>query len=181
MRQEFNRRARFEAIAAEVFEPLQRYLLRRASRDVVDDVLSEVMLVVWRRIDDAPSDGALPWSYGVARRILANRRRSEQRHLRLVDRLNAEPLPPAPTVESPDSQLPQLDLAISNLSAHDRELVRLWAWEQLEPREIAVVLDSSPNSVSLRLTRVKKKLLAELERQDRSTSGHITEKHAKEM
>lgn len=155
--------------------------MRRAPRDMVEDVLSEVMLVVWRRIDDVPAGAVLPWCYGVTRRILANHRRSERRHLKLVDRLDAEPAPPAPGVEDSHSLGPEMEQAIALLSRDDRELVHLWAWEQLEPREIAVVLGSNPNSVSLRLTRVKKKLRAELDRQDPSTSGHISDKHAKEM
>lgn len=178
---DISRRSRFELVAREVFEPLQRYLLRRAQRDMVDDVLSEVLLVVWRRIDDVPVGAELLWSYGVARRILANQRRSERRHLRLVDRLDAEPPPPAPGAGDSSALGPELEEAISRLSRDDRELVHLWAWEQLEPREIAVVLGSNPNAVSLRLTRVKKKLLSELDRQDSSGAGHIAEKHAKEM
>lgn len=178
---EISRRNRFESIAGEVFDPLQRYLLRRARRDMVDDVLSEVMLVVWRRIDDIPAGAELPWCYGVARRILANHRRSEHRHLRLVDRLDAEPQPPDPGVEDSDPLGPELEQAISQLNRDDRELVRLWAWEQLEPREIAVVVGSNPNSVSLRLTRVKKRLLSHLERQSSTIPGHIPDKHGKEM
>jgi RNA polymerase sigma-70 factor (ECF subfamily) len=178
---DISRRSRFELVAREVFEPLQRYLLRRAHRDMVDDVLSEVMLVIWRRIDEVPTGAALPWSYGVARRILANHRRSERRHLRLVDRLDAERPTSAPGAEDSSAIGPELEEAISRLSRDDRELIHLWAWEQLEPREIAVVLGSNPNAVSLRLTRVKKKLLFELDRQDSSGAGHIAGKHAKEM
>lgn len=181
MRPHISPRTRFESIAGEVFEPLQRYLLRRAPRSMVDDVLSEVMLVVWRRIEDVPAGAVLPWCYGVTRRILANHRRSERRRLRLVDRLNAEPAPTALGGEDSHSLGPELEQAIAHLSSDDRELVYLWAWEQLEPREIAIVLGSNPNSVSLRLTRVKKRLLSDLERQNPSSSGHKTEKHAKEM
>jgi DNA-directed RNA polymerase specialized sigma24 family protein len=93
-------RARFEGLAHVVAEPLHRYLLRRTSADMVEDVLSETMLVLWRRIDDVPGLGTgsvsdppipiptcCPWCYGVARGCLANARRADGRRLRLVERL----------------------------------------------------------------------------------------------
>ena len=52
--------------------------------------------------------------------------------------------------------------AISRLSDSEAEIVRLWAWDRLEPREIAVVLDLTPNAVSVALSRAKRKLAAEL-------------------
>lgn len=178
---ETERRARFEAVANDVFEPVQRYLLRRAPAHTAEDVLSEVLLVVWRRLEVVPQDNPLPWCYSVARRILANHRRSDQRRLRLVDRMESEPKPQLPTVEGPDTLATELEAAMETLRPDDRELIRLWAWEQLEPREIALVLQSTPNAVSLRLTRLKQKLLAELERQNALMTGHIPDKHAKEM
>lgn len=55
-------RARFERLAHVVVEPLHRYLLRRTSADMVDDILAEAMLVLWRRIDDVPGLGSAPAS-----------------------------------------------------------------------------------------------------------------------
>lgn len=52
--------ARFERLARVVVEPLHRYLLRRTSADMVDDVLSETMVVLWRRIDEVPGLGEGP-------------------------------------------------------------------------------------------------------------------------
>jgi RNA polymerase sigma-70 factor, ECF subfamily len=39
-------------------------------------------LTAWRRLDEVP-DPALPWLLGVARRVVANQRRGEQRRERL--------------------------------------------------------------------------------------------------
>jgi RNA polymerase sigma-70 factor, ECF subfamily len=170
------RRQKFEGLAANVYVPLQKYLIRRAHPDAVDDVLSEALTTLWRRIDDVPDQNPLPWCYGVARRTLANHRRGEARRLQLVDRLTAEP---QGTGEPEDSD-PALESALEQLSREERELIHLWAWEELEPREIAVVLESTPNAISLRLTRLKKKLGAEIERQNQAGSGHIPGKHAQE-
>lgn len=172
------RRAKFEGIAGEVFIPLQKYLLRRVQVDDVEDLLSETLLTLWRRLDDVPAGAPLPWCYGVARRTLANHRRGEARRLRLVERLRAEPTPLS--VKDSDGIDPVLESALEWLSADDRELARLWAWEQLAPREIAVVLDSNANAVSLRLTRLKQKLARELDRQNSNPAGQKPGKRVQE-
>jgi RNA polymerase sigma-70 factor (ECF subfamily) len=173
------RRARFEAVVAEIYDPLQRYLRRRAPGDDPSDVLADVLLTVWRRLDEIPEEAVLPWSFGVARRTLSNHRRAASRHLRLVERLETE-RPVA--VEDPAESLedPELAAALASLPAADQEVLRLWAWEQLEPREIAQVLGSTANAVSLRLSRARRKLSDELTRQDPSGAGHIGDETAEE-
>lgn len=180
---EIERRERFEAIATEVYDPLQRYLRRRASAEESGDVFSEVLLTVWRRLDDVPPNAVLPWCYGVARRTLSNHRRAAQRHLRLVQRLESERVqtPAEDPADVIGGQDPDLAEALAGLPAADREIVRLWAWEQLEPREIAQILGSTANAVSLRLSRARKKLAESLTRQDHSNPGHIGEEPAEEQ
>ena len=82
------RRERFARVAATVYEPLQRYLRRRAQAADAADALADTLLTVWRRLDDVPAD-PLPWCYGVARRCLANQRRGDSRRLRLVEHAGA--------------------------------------------------------------------------------------------
>jgi RNA polymerase sigma-70 factor (ECF subfamily) len=162
------------------FEALQRYIRRRAAADEAGDVLSDVLLTVWRRLDDVPLGAVMPWSYGVARRALSNHRRAASRHLRLVERLESE-RPPAQD-DDPAGQLedPELAAALAALPVADQEVLRLWAWEQLEPREIAMALGSTSNAVSLRLSRARKKLADAMARQDPSTAGHIGDETAEE-
>ena len=166
-------RRRFETIVGEVYEPLQRYLRRRATIDDADDVLGDVLLTVWRRLDSVPDDAILPWCYGVARRSLANTRRSAQRRLRLVERLQAQP--PAAPARDPAviDDNPALTTALAVLPEDDREVLRLWAWEQLEAREIAAVFGISSNAAAIRLSRAKKRLAAALRRQDPIDAGHV--------
>ncbi|WP_245607522.1 RNA polymerase sigma factor [Streptomyces prunicolor] len=171
--------ARFERLARVVVEPLHRYLLRRTSADMVDDVLSETMLVLWRRIDEVPGLGAgalpdpdpgdvLPWCYGVARGCLANARRADGRRLRLVERLIRS------HEQSPDRAADhgELHAALDALAAQDREVVQLWAWEGLAPRQIAEATGLTANAVSIRLHRAKKKIAAQLGRKDAEPTGH---------
>ena len=52
------------------------------------DLLADVYLVAWRRIDEVPrGDGARMWLYGVARRQLANQRRGDRRRSALASEL----------------------------------------------------------------------------------------------
>ena len=144
-------RLRFERVVGRVYEPLQRYLLRRTDPATADDVLGDVLLVLWRRLDDVPSGDPLPWAYGVARGCLGNARRSAARQERLAERIARE----RPDDQDGDGQLAE---ALEALPEADRELLRLWAWEQLPPREIAVVLGVSTNAATIRLHRAKKRL-----------------------
>ena len=161
------RRRRFEALVAVTYEPLQRYLLRRTDPATADDVLGDVLLVLWRRLDDVPPDAAPAWAYGVARGCLANSRRSAVRQERVVLRLAQEREAEKP---EPDEAL---DEAMRALPEADRELLRLWAWEQLAPREIALALGISANAVSIRLHRAKQKLKELLQaRKDGDDAGH---------
>ncbi|MFC9249497.1 RNA polymerase sigma factor [Streptomyces sp. NPDC057136] len=65
---------------------VERYVLRWAQPDDVGDVLAEVFLTAWRRLEQVPAE-PLPWLYGVARRVLANDRRAAQRRSDLGGRL----------------------------------------------------------------------------------------------
>lgn len=162
------RAATFERAAREVVEPVRRFLARRTDPDTADDVLAEVLLVLWRRLDEVP-DPVLPWTYAVARLCLANAERGVRRQGRLAARIatvdpQRETEPPAPDTEF-------VDAALAALPAADAELLRLWAWEELGASEIATVLDISPNAASIRLHRAREKFKAVLRKQGRGP-GH---------
>jgi RNA polymerase sigma-70 factor (ECF subfamily) len=89
--QDTARRAEFEQLVAQAYEPLQRYLRRRADPATAEDVLGDVLLVLWRRVDEIPADAPVAWAYGVARGCLANQMRGATRQDRLVERLKQEP------------------------------------------------------------------------------------------
>ena len=76
----------------EMYQANQRrilaYFLRRTDATSARDGAAETFLVAWRRIDEVPrGDRTLPWLYGVARRVLANQRRSRNRQDSLVRKL----------------------------------------------------------------------------------------------
>ena len=58
----------------------------------------------------------------------------------------------APEEPDPDDRVAA---ALARMRPDEAELLRLWAWEQLGPAEIATVLDLTPNAVSIRLHRAR--------------------------
>ena len=164
------RRERFTTLAAGLVDPVRRYLARRTDAHTADDVLSEVLLVLWRRLDEVPDEEVRPWAFGVARLCLANAQRSAQRQRRVAAKV-ARLDPPDRLLEADPEPDLELNAALARLSELDQEILRLWAWEELAPREIAVILSMTPNAISLRLYRAKASLAALLGKKTAS-SGH---------
>jgi RNA polymerase sigma-70 factor, ECF subfamily len=156
------RREEFEALAPTLIEPIRRFLVRRTDPDTAEDVLAETLLVIWRRLDDVPKgEQALPWTYGVAKNCLANAERSARRQGRVAGKI-AVVDPPREGGDEATARDDDLHDALARLRPDEQELLRLWAWEQLTPAEIAVVLELTPNAVSIRLHRAKQKLAEQL-------------------
>jgi RNA polymerase sigma-70 factor (ECF subfamily) len=76
------RRARFDALFREHHPAVRAYARRRVPPEVVDDIVSETFLVVWRRLDDVP-DAPLPWLLAVARHVVGTEWRGVARRERL--------------------------------------------------------------------------------------------------
>jgi RNA polymerase sigma-70 factor (ECF subfamily) len=138
------------------------YALRRTETVVdAEDATAETFSVAWRRRADIPvGPDALPWLYGVARRVLANQRRGNERRWRLRTRIVEGSVGTHAGVEAPT---PALD-ALARLRPDDRELLRLVAWEELSHAEIGRVLGITANAVAIRLHRARARFAAELGR-----------------
>jgi RNA polymerase sigma-70 factor, ECF subfamily len=161
------------------YRPLLAYALRRgASPADAEDVVAETLLVAWRRRDEVPGDAeALPWLYGVARRVLANQRRGRVRRQRL-ERLLGRPPAVGELVEE-EAQLAEearMVLATSRrLSTADQEVLRLAAWEGLSHRQIALSLGCSDNAAALRLHRARLRLREALVKEGRVAGQEVVE------
>jgi RNA polymerase sigma-70 factor, ECF subfamily len=123
-------------------------------------VTAETMLIAWRRLPEVPEGTeARLWLYAVARRVLANHRRGEERRERLGMRLREQlslhlPRDPAELAATNGA----VYAALRQLSRVDRELIALIVWEGLERHEAARVLGASPATVRARLHRARSRL-----------------------
>ena len=156
--------ARFDRLYAEHGRAVLAYALRRTSdAQGAADVVAEVFLVAWRRLDDVPSaEGGRLWLYGVARHALANQQRSERRRERLADRLRRE-LPAAVQSAPPAPETEAIRAALGRLGSEDQEILRLAGWEEITPGEIATVLGISQVATRSRLHRARRRLRAALQ------------------
>ncbi len=156
--------AQFERLYRAYADRVHAYALRRTTPSAADDVVAEVFLVVWRRLPQVP-DEPLPWLLGVARKVLANRRRSDSRAAALHERL-ADDRPrtePEVVYAGVDDRVQR---ALACLSGRDRELVLLVAWEGLRVNEAAQVLGVRSNTLSVRLHRARQRLARALADED---------------
>jgi RNA polymerase sigma-70 factor, ECF subfamily len=144
------------------------YALRRVEGpEDAADVVAETFLVAWRRLDEVPNDAAARlWLFGVARRVIANRHRSERRRTRLAERLAESLRTGLATQPAPAGEAAEVLRAISELGDDDRELLLLVAWEELSPGEAAKVLGISSLAARSRLHRARRRLRALLEQQE---------------
>lgn len=145
------------------YDRLLGYALRRVEQPAdAADVACDVLLVAWRRIDDVPEgDDATLWLYGVARHAVANLRRGDRRRRALHAKLRSQVA--ALAVAGPEPSVADgVVEAMNALSADDRELLRLTAWEGLSPAEISTVLGVDAGTVRVRLHRARRRLEARL-------------------
>ena len=153
-----DRRRRFNALFEATRRQVLAYALRRTREPAdAEDVAAETFAVAWRRLDDIPpGELALPWLFGVARRLLANQRRGSDRRWHLLTRLfERTSLVADPPDVHPDGG-PAL-AALARLRPDDRELLQLLAWEELGHAAIAATLGISVNAVAIRLRRARKR------------------------
>lgn len=136
--------------------------------------MADTFLVLWRRLDQAPSDEeVLFWLYGVIRHVLANRHRTRVRKERLVARLGEIAEQAAETAEVAATRIHARAVleALQMLGEQDREILLLAAWERLSAAEIGGVLGCSENAAAIRLHRARKRL-TEVHRKENERAGH---------
>ncbi|HXB66459.1 MAG TPA: RNA polymerase sigma factor [Solirubrobacteraceae bacterium] len=151
------RRERFELLFERHHPDVVAYVVRRAPRAAVEDVVSDTFLVAWRALDGVPQE-PLPWLYGVARRTLANHRRGRRRSDALSARLMYTATPPLEQDVLGEGVAPPLREALLALSEREREAVLLVAWEGLSPAQAASALGCSGAAFRVRLHRARGRL-----------------------
>jgi RNA polymerase sigma factor (sigma-70 family) len=131
-----------------------RFVARRAGRDEADDLTAETFAVAWRRREDVPEGFELAWLYRTAGFLVAN-------HHRKGRPTPVETLPDAVEVTSvEDVVVADLELrdAYASLSARDREVLLLAAWEGVQGEALAQVLGLSRGGADAALSRARSRL-----------------------
>ncbi|MCE0538097.1 sigma-70 family RNA polymerase sigma factor [Kineosporia rhizophila] len=170
------------------FPAILNYAQRRVGGpDDAADLVAETFLVAWRRREELPpGPQARLWLFGVARLVLANHTRGEQRRVQLGARLRLE-LRDEPGDPAADLvEVMAVDSALAALDDTDREVLELTVWDQLTPREIGALLDLPARVVRSRLFRARARMRGRTdlsavnvaaEKNDRAGPGHVTGVH----
>ena len=142
---------------------LERFVRRRLPPPLVEDVVAEAFLVAWRRLDAAPQE-VRPWLFGIARNVMLASTRTHGRWHALHMRLAAEPEPADAEMAADVATRTDIVRAWGRLSAGEREVLTLVAWDGLSAREAATVLGCQPGTFRVRLLRARRHLLHILDR-----------------
>jgi RNA polymerase sigma-70 factor (ECF subfamily) len=158
-------RGRFESCFRLHYSRLLAFAMRRVSgREVAEEVVADTFAVAWRRRDCIPDD-PLPWLYAIAANVIAGQYRSTRRSHDLGARLAHEARADA-LGSDPAESLALRDAfatAFAQLEDHEREVLRLVAWDGLDVREAAQVLGCSRGAFRVRLHRARRRLASRLD------------------
>jgi RNA polymerase sigma-70 factor (ECF subfamily) len=145
-----------------VFRTHHAAVLAYAERRVndPDDLVAEVFALAWRHRDRVPEE-PLPWLYRTASFQVMHAKRSVARRSRLTGALvqhwrgTVEDFSTRVDAELDDRD--EVGRALKRLSPADREILRLSAWEQLDPAALAFVLGCSAATARVRLHRARRR------------------------
>lgn len=151
---------------AEIFrrhrDAVAGYLYRRGGVGARDDLLGEVFTVAFagRARFDQRYDSARPWLLGIATNLMHRRWRGETRRRSMLRRVpvEAEGVDDAEAVLahlSAQGARPELVSMLRALTSAQRDLLVMWAWEQLSYAEIAQALDIPIGTVRSRIHRLR--------------------------
>jgi len=170
--------ALFEALYGDCYASVHAYALRRADPDTAQEVVADTFLTAWRRFDEVPHP-PLPWLYGVARRTLANARRTRLRAQALVERAAPARTPPSDDAAERLGESEMIRAALMGLSERDREALMLVAWEDLEPADAARAAGCSRPTFAVRLHRARRRLAHALVSERDTPSGDLSLEEAR--
>ena len=133
-----------------------KYLARRVDQSQVEDLCADVFEIAYRKRDQAPVGNELPWLFNIALNVTNNYRRKAGTAQKLIAAL---PVPvSAPSAETVALDQVELRLAWNQLKPKEQQVLALLAFDGLTISQIAQVLGTSNNSVSIRLNRARTRL-----------------------
>lgn len=168
---------RFREIFGRYYDTIFRFTSRRVGRDLAADLTADVFVRAFqlRARYDLTRPLCRPWLYGIASNVVGDHFRRQKVRLRT-------PLPVPETVDAfaavddrviSQSQAAALYQSVSKLRRSDRDVLFLYAFEDLSYAEIAETLAVPIGTVRSRLARARRRmreLLPDLE-QTTDTNG----------
>lgn len=169
--------ARFRLVFDRHATAVYRYLYRRVGPDAVEELTSDTFTTAFDLRERFRSEDALPWLYGIAANVLRRHRRTEIRRQRAYARANS-----LVAIDSADDRIedrldaaassPKLFAALEQLEQGDRDVLLLFAWEDLSYQEIADSLEIAIGTVASRLSRARR-VMRECLNDDRPTECEV--------
>lgn len=161
----------FGEIFARHFETIFRFAAKRVDRDLAVDLTGEVFIRAFqlRARYDLSRPLCRPWLYGIASNVVGDHIRRRAVANRVGASLREETPDPAEIVNdrlAAQALAAALKNALSKLRSKDRDVLLLFALEELAYAEIAEVLSIPVGTVRSRLARARRRmreLLPELE------------------
>lgn len=150
--------AALNATSADLLAYFERRVL---VREDAADLLAEVMLQAWRRVDSLPHapERRRMWLFTIAAHVLANQRRSSRRRAALADRIRHHMV----EANEPDhAEALTVQAAVRDLAAAHRELIMLVHWDGLSVAEAAELLGLNPSTARSRYSAARAALRAAL-------------------
>ena len=147
---------------------LLRFLARRVDPAEAEDLLGDVFRIAFERRSAFEQDraSARPWLYGIAANVVAKHHRSEARRFRAMARvpagrpLDEDPAERAVAAADASARWTRVMDAIGALPEAERQILLLFAWEELSYEEIALALGIPVGTVRSRLSRGRARLAA---------------------
>lgn len=146
----------FAVIFDRHFQAVHRYLARRAGSGPADDLASSTFTLAFERRQRfrGEATSARPWLFGIATNLLRNQRRAERRALMALGSLT----PPESSGLGEPSDLARLGRLLAGLNRQQRDVLLLYAWEDLTYEEIGQALGIPVGTVRSRLARARSRL-----------------------
>lgn len=143
----------FDQLFSEHAPSIHRYLQRRIGRQDSDDLTADVFTLAWKKRDEIPEGFEVPWLYRSAHYLVANHYRKKNPSLPgELPEGSADDVAPFVCDQAEISSL------LASLSARDRRILLLVAWEGLSGDELAVALGVSRGASDTALSRARSRL-----------------------
>jgi len=161
-------RAAFAELYRRLQRPLYGYLMKLVrERDMVEDVLNETMMEVWRQAARFEGRSSVnTWVFSIAHhRAVSRLRRKRETSLDEDSAAAIEDMAPTPDQNAVTSDMNRLLAGlIEQLSFEHREILHLAYFQEFSVQEIAEALDLPANTVKTRMFYARQRLKVLLEK-----------------